>query len=217
MERYFVLGDFNTWYDWRLILTAKDVTPPEPKTNYIEIDGMDGTLDLTEALAGRVTYKDRKITASFWTSDGSRKERERRIRDIISHLHGRKVKIIEPDDPAHYFYGRVKISGITNKLAYSEFSIEATCEPWRYTLEESVRRVEVDGDIVEAVISNNGVKSLLPVITVEGSVSLVHKGVITELTAGTYKVSDIRLERGSNVITVSGHGAATFTYREADL
>ena len=218
MERFFILDKFNTWYNWRLVLTAKDVTPPEPKTNYVDIDGMSGTLDLSESLTGEITYKDRTVSASFWTSEGSYKDREKLLRDIVSALHGKKIKIIEPDDPDHYFYGRVKIKSRKNILPYAEFSIECTCEPWRYALNDSVRRVEVNSQsVTEIIIHNNGVKSLCPDITVTGSVDITYNGVKTALTAGSYKISDIRLRQGVNIIGVSGTGSVTFTYKEADL
>ena len=218
MERYFILDKINTWYDWRLVLTDKDVTPPEPKTNYVEIDGMDGTLDLSESLTGEITYKDRTVSASFWTSEGSFKERASLLRKIVTTLHGKKIKIIEPDDPDHYFYGRVKVKSLTNILPYATFTIEATCEPWRYAVDDTVRTIEVNSQIItNAVIHNNGVKTLSPVITVTGSVDITYNGVKTPLTAGTYKISDIRLRQGVNVIGVSGNGSATFIYKEADL
>lgn len=218
MERFFILDKFNTWYNWRLILTAKDVTPPEPKTNYVNLDGMNGTLDLSESLTGEVTYGDRTVSATFWTDNGSYKDRERLLREIVAALHGKKIKIIEPDDPNHYFYGRVKIKSRKNILPYAEFTIEATCEPWRYSLYDTVRTIEVDNQVVtDVVIHNNGVKTLCPVITVTGSVNIIYDGVKTPLTAGTYKISDIRLRQGVNVIGVSGHGSAAFTYKEADL
>lgn len=218
MERFFILDKFNTWYDWRLILTAKDVTPPVPKTNYVEIDGMSGSLDLSESLTGEITYKDRTVTASFWTSEGSRKEREKQLRDIISALHGKKIKIIEPDDPEHYFLGRVTVKSVKNILPYAEFTIECTCDPWRYALNDTDRRVDVNSQsVTDIIIHNNGVKTLTPTITVTGSVEITYNGVKTNLTDGTFKVSDIRLRQGVNLIGVSGNGSVTFTYKEADL
>lgn len=218
MERFFILDKFNTWYDWRLVLTGKDVTPPEPKTNYVEIDGMSGTLDLSESLTGEITYNDRTVSASFWTSEGSYKEREKLLRTIVNVLHGKKIKIIEPDNPDHYFYGRVIVKSLSNILPYAEFTIECICEPWRYALNDSVRRVEVDSQLVtDVIIHNNGVKSLCPEITVTGSVDIIYNGIGTHLTGGSYKISDIRLSQGVNIIGVSGTGSVTFTYREADL
>ena len=219
MERYFILDKFNTWYDLHLIVTNKKIPDAEPKTNYVKLDGMSGSLDLSEALTGEITYDDRTISATFWTDYGNRNDREVLLRKIISSLHGKKIKIIEPDDINHYFYGRVKIKDDkTNNLAYATFTIEAICEPWRYALEETVRRVDVNSTVAtEVVINNNGVKTLSPVITVTGSANIIYNGVTTALTEGTYKVSDIKLRQGVNIIGVSGNGSVTFSYREADL
>ena len=218
MERYFVLDNFNTWYDWRLIVTAKNIPDAEPKTNYINIDGMSGSLDLSEALTGEITYNDRTISATFWTDNGNRKDREALLRKISASLHGKKIKIIEPDDPNHYFYGRVKITSKNNYLAYAEFTIEAICDPWRYAIEETTRRINVNSAAVtNIVVNNNGVKTLSPVITVTDYVKIIYNGQKIPLITGTYKISDIKLRQGVNIIGVSGSGSAAFSYREADL
>ena len=219
MERYFILDKFNTWYDLHLIITAKTISDAEPKTNYVSLDGMSGSLDLSEALTGEITYADRTITATFWTDVGNRNDREALLRKITASLHGKKVKIIEPDDPTHYFYGRVNIKSKKNTLAYAEFTIEAICEPWRYSIDEITRTIEVAHvDITNVVIHNNGVKTLCPTITTTGNVGIMMGKVTASFaTAGTYKVSDFKLRQGVNIIGVYGLGSATFSYREADL
>lgn len=216
MERYFILDKFNTWADWGLILTEKKIDLAEPKTNYVNIDGMSGCLDLSESLTGEITYKDRMILASFWTDKGSRKDREVLLKNITFALHGKKIKIIEPDDPDHYFYGRVKIKSQVNNLAYLEFTIEATCEPWRYALTDTVRHIDVTGD-TDVVIYNHGVKTVSPTIAVKGSVTIVYNNARASLSTGSYRISDIKLRRGVNIIRLSGVGKVTFTYEEADL
>ena len=214
--RFFVLDKYNTWYDWRLTLTAKDVTAPEAKTNYVSIDGMSGTLDLSEALTGDVLYNDRTVTASFWSSEGTFQERATLLKTVTAALHGKKVRIIEPDDPEHYFLGRIKIKGVEQDQVHIAFTIEATCEPWRYAVEETERRVDVNGDL-DAVINNTGVKTLTPTLTVTGTVYVTFNGNTTELTAGTWKITDLRLAQGVNVVKLTGWGSVTFTYREASL
>lgn len=216
MERYFIFDKFNTFYDWNLILTAKSITPPEPNTHYVNIDGMSGSLDLSEALTGEITYKDRTIKASFWTNDGNHKAREKLLREIIRKLHGKKVRIIEPDDTEHYFIGRINIKEENNTMAYMTFSIEAICEPWRYAMTDTVRIVDV-AEKTDVVILNNGVKTLSPMIRVTGEVNIVYEDISVQLSAGTYKISDIKLKQGFNIIKITGSGSVTFTYREADL
>ena len=217
MERYFILDKFNTWSDWRLILTAKSITPPEPKTNYVELDGMNGSLDLTEALSGEVTYKNRTVLATFWTNEGTRDERTKLLRDITTALHGRKIKVIEPDDPEHYFLGRAVIKSVSNSRVYAEFTIEIICDPYRYFVEEFTRVVNVVGQTVNTVITNNGTKKLSPVVTVTGDITVTFDDVTTELSTGSYTISSLKLSPGANVVGVSGNGSITFKYREVEL
>jgi hypothetical protein len=216
-RRFFILDKFNTWYDWRCTLTSKDVTPADPKTNYVTIDGVSGSLDFSEVLTGAPVYGDRIVKASFMCSEGDHKERAALLRRITTALHGRRIKLIEPDDPEHYFLGRVKITEALNHMAYLEFTIEATCEPWRYAVNETTRAVEVAGNGVGLVINNDGDKTLCPVVVVTGYVAIACNGVTTQLNAGTYKITDLQLVPGVNVLSVTGRGSAVLTYREAVL
>lgn len=218
MERFFIFDEKNTWYDWRLILTSKEITPPEPKTNYVALDGMSGTLDLSDALTGEITYDDRTIKLSFWTCDGSYKDREKVIHDIVSYLHGKKVKIIEPDNTDHYFYGRARITSRVNTATYSEISIECICDPWIYSIDEHVRTVEVNSQkVTNVVINNTGVKTLSPVISVTGDIDIIYNGKSYSLTDGLFKIPDVKLYQGVNIVGVTGDGSVTFSYREAEL
>lgn len=217
MKRFILFGKHNTAYDWGLLLTAKAVADAEPKTNYQELDGVSGTLDLTESLTGEVAYADRLLTASFSASDGTAQEREALFRKVVATIHGRRFQIVEPDNPDFYLVGRVKVKNEWHSHAFSTFDVEADCEPWRYALNESERRVTVRGAAVDVVLNNTGVKPVCPVITVAGTVNITDNSVTTELTTGSYKITDIRLQPGSNVIRVEGSGTVVFTYREAVL
>ena len=216
MRRYFIIDKYNTWFDWRLTLTGKEIEPAEPKTSYVELDGVHGSLDLTEALTGEVAYSDRALVASFMTSEGSYDEREARLRAITAALHGRKVQIIEPDDPEHYYLGRVKIIPGVKHPSYTELELEATCDPWRYAVNETERRVEV-ADEVGVVIVNHGDKTVCPALDVDGTVKLTFNGGTAELADGSYKIADLRLVPGANVVGLTGNGTVTFVYREASL
>lgn len=213
MKRFFMFDKYNTAYDWGLLLTAKDLTPPEPKTNYVQLDGMSGSLDLTEALTGEVPYNDRTLTASFMATEGTFDERVALLREITKALHGRKVRIVDPDDPQHYLLGRTNVKPV-QAPSYLELTIEATCDPWRYAINETERRVDAPADVV---IRNDGSQTVCPVLTVTGSVSITVNEATTELDEGSYKITDLRLKPGVNVIGVAGSGSVTFSYREADL
>ena len=219
MERFFLFGEYNTWTDWGLILTKKDdIEPPDVKTNYVEIDGMNGSLDLSESLSGEPTYKNRTFSAAFCACEGAYEERRALIRSITAALHGRKMKIIEPDDPDHYFFGRVKIKDVKHSVPLSEFSVECTCDPWRYELHETIHTIDVSSQTPVAVqIYNSGRRTVCPDISVSGQVTFTCCGITSEATDGSYKVTTFKLYQGENIILVSGNGTLTLTYRGADL
>ena len=216
-RRLFLLDNHNTWYDWRCTVTAKNVPPADVKTNYVEIAGAHGALDLSEALTGEPVYGTRKITASFMCSEGSHDDRCRLLRQIRTALHGRRVRIVEPDDPDHYLVGRVAVLEPVNGLAFLTFNIEATCDPWRYAINETRRAVTVKSGSIDLVVRNEGDRTVCPVIEVTGSVSLTHQGVTTQLRTGGYQLTNLRLPHGPSVIRLAGSGSVVLTYREAVL
>lgn len=219
MERCVQFGPYNTWTDWGLILTAKsDILPPEVKTNYVDLEGMSGSLDLSEALSGEPTYKDRSFTFSFSACEGSFDDRRALIHTITATLHGRKMKIMEPDDPYHYFYGRVVVKSVSHTTPLSEITLECTCEPWRYELDDTVHTINVNSKTsVDVLLCNTGRKTACPEITVAGQVTFTACGVTSQATTGTYHVATFKLYQGENTIQVSGTGTLTLTYRRADL
>lgn len=218
MERALMLGDFNTWSDWELILTRLEIAPPEVKTNYVDIEGMDGALDLTEVLSGEPTYKDRPVRAGFCASEGIHEDRVSLFDAIAAAIHGRKLRIVEPDHPNHYFLGRISVKDVLLRQTYGEFSIEAICEPWRYSNQKTVVEIPVESSEPVAVeVCNGGRKTVCPSIAVAGSVTFTCNGVTSSASDGTYKVLTFRLAQGSNTIHVSGSGSLTLTYREAVL
>lgn len=212
--RYFLLGDYNTWDDWTLTLTAKEVLPPEPRTKYVTLAGASGSLDLTEALSGEVPYEDRMVRASFLTSEGTFADRVRLLKDITAALHGKKVQIVEPDDPEHYFLGRVSIRSVEQTQVMLRLKIEAVCDPWRYALSQSVYKL-VGG--TKITIINGGTRTVCPDLTVTGTVSVAINGKTASLTAGAHKIQDLRLLPGLNTVQVTGDGSVTLTFREATL
>lgn len=218
--RGFYIGDYHTGEDWEFILNSKDLTPAEPKTYLVDLDGRDGSLDLSESLAGEIKYKDRTLKAGFIITEGTREERAILIQKVTSYINGKKRKIVDPDDLNHYLVGRIKITGVTNTQGYGTMTIEATCEPWRYLKDPISRYYKVNAASstpVKLVFFNNGAKTVCPEIVVTGLVTIKVQGVDTTLSSGSYKISDLKLYAGSNEVMVYGSGSVTFTYQEADL
>ena len=210
-------GDYHTVADWGLILSAKTIDPPTPKLVTVNIDGRDGTLDLSRALTGDIKYNDREASFSFLITEGSQPDREYMLQTIINAIHGQRLQIIEPDFPWLYLIGECKVSKVRNSKAYGSFTVSATCEPYRYFIDEINRVITASDTSLDVVLTNTGRRTLTPLITVSDSVNLAWGTTSASLSAGTYKLPELTLPTGTTIVTVSGSGTVAFTYREAVL
>lgn len=213
-ERFVVINGINTYFEWGLILTEKNIPFPEPKIYTVDIDGLNGAIDLTEALTGETCYKNRTIDLAFWTDSGSRADRDRLRQRITYALHGKTVKMIEPDDPDHYFAGRIQLGEWSNKIPYATLKMSALCDPWRYAVNESVRQITGSGLVV---INNQGIKTVCPEIAVSTAAVLQLNGDTYALNPGKHRNSKFKLSQGINIVNVETSGTVTFTYQEATL
>jgi phage-related protein len=210
-------GNYHTVEDWGLILSAKSIDPPTPKIVNRNVDGRDGTLDLSRALTGDMKFNDREASFSFLVTEGKQSDRDNMIRNIINAVHGKRLNIIEPDDLDHYFIGECTVKEVYNDKAYGSFTVTAECDPYRYSVNETIRRVTLSTTPIEVVLTNNGRRTLVPTITVSDSVNLVFGTTSASLSAGTHKLSSLALKNGTTALKVSGSGTVTFSYREAML
>ena len=79
--------DIHSYFDLNLILAPFVPTPAEPKTNYIDITGGDGSLDLTEGL-GEVKYKDRNFTFTFTINPSEKMTFDEKVSQVSNALDG---------------------------------------------------------------------------------------------------------------------------------
>lgn len=207
-------GEYHTADDWGLILNAKVINTPAPKYVKVSVDGRDGDLNLSRTLTGDMKYSNREASFTFLVTDGSQEERGELINEIVNIIHGNELQIIEPDDPDHFLLGECSVNSIQNTKAYGSFIVSANCEPYRYGIEEIKRTITASATESNVVLTNDGRKTLIPTVTVTGTVNLTIGTTKVSLGAGTYKLTSLILRPGSNVVGVSGSGAITFTYRE---
>lgn len=210
-------GDYHTVNDWGLILSGKTIDPPTPKIVSINIDGRDGTLDLSRALTGEMRYNNRSASFTFLVTEGTQSDRAYMIRNIVNAVHGRRLQIIEPDFPDYHLIGECTVSNIANNKAYGSFTVSADCEPYYYYNNEIIRTLAVNNETSEIALTNSGQKIVTPTIQIIGSINLVFDNTSVSLSEGTYKLTSLLLNPGATVIEVSGSGAVIFTYREAVL
>ena len=88
----------HTADDWGLVMNKKVIGTPAVKEKITDLADRDGVLDHTESLTGVPAYETRKLSFSFEYLD-SIDDWNDLFTEIRNFLHGRRMKIHEPDDP----------------------------------------------------------------------------------------------------------------------
>jgi hypothetical protein len=219
-KRKIIFENYDTAaHGWTL--TDWAFSAPEHKSHYVDKPAGDGTWDLSTALSdGLPRYSDRKLTAIFECSEGTRLEREETIRQMVNQLDGQRVQIQLPDDATHYVVGRLSVAREYNNLAHARVSVSAVCEPWKYAKQETIVPLDVMPNQNAVILYNDGRRAVVPTLTVEGtgvSVLIEYRGQSQAMNEGTYQWPLLLLTPGSHSVTYSGSGRLVIQYREAVL
>lgn len=222
-KRKITIGTYDTAVDGLWTLTGWVFGKASAFEEYADVPGHSGPLDLSTALTdGEPYYGSRTFEATFESSEGTRLEREERISRMINQLDGWRFDIVLPDDDQRHIKGRVRVERVYNDLAHASVRVTATCEPWRYNNEDTVLMLEATSTEQTAYLTNNGRRSVVPTIKIEGESVTIKFTAGTELRTwtlgpGEYIIGDIYLRSGSAPLVYSGSGKIAFTYREAVL
>ena len=206
-------GEYHSYNELSLILTNKTIGKAEPKTSEVNIEGMDGVLDLTEYF-GDVKYKNRKLTFEFSTIIPMN-EFLNLYSNIQNKLNGKYLKIILDEDPDFYYIGRIKVNDWKSNKRIGKITIEADCEPYKYRLRETVLNYVLTGK--NDLYLDNLKRLVVPIITTDSEIQITFEERSYSLSAGTWEIDDIILKPGINKITVTGTGNITFEYKEGGL
>lgn len=222
-KRKLQIGAYDTARDGLWTLSGLSLGRAEAAENYAIVPGHSGPLDLSTVLTdGEPYYGSRAFEAVLESSEGTRREREQRISQMVNALDGFRLNIVLPDDPDHYITGRVRVERLYNDLAHASVRVMATCDPWRYNAAETVvTRTAAEAEQAVQLL-NAGRRSVVPSIKItDGDVRVIFSVGSEDrawaLVPGDYKIPDIYLKTGESTLQYSGAGKITLTYREAVL
>lgn len=128
----------NTWEDWHLIPSSRpSFVLPAMKTNYVDIPGSNGSLDLSTVLTdGEPCYENREGTFEFFT-DPDFKPWPELYSEIANYLAGREFKVILEDDKEYYYRGRFMLDQWITDRARSRISIKYSVDPFKWRINTS--------------------------------------------------------------------------------
>lgn len=228
------LNGKHTYYDYGLYVTnTSPIAPPEAKTQYIEVPGRNGEIDLSEALTGYTIYKNREITlelggkkpANQWPSF---------ISDFLNEIHGKQVKVVFDDNKDFYYIGRATVqSGYEIGCEVAKFTVKISAEPYKYSAKStaepwiwdlfnfingvirSYREIQVNGTLKYRIVGSE--MPVIPIIIASADMKVVFEGVTYDLQAGKNKIYDIVLLNNEYELTFQGSGTVSIDYKVGRL
>jgi hypothetical protein len=206
----------HSYDDFNLVLSSVKIPPATAKTNYLDIPGKDGSLDLTEAI-GEVRYNDRKC--SFVFTAFPQDDFEVKKREISNYLNGKRLKIIVDKDPGYYWDGRCSVDDYSSNKNVRQITVGATVAPYKLHHNPTSLSFDLTTESREIVLTNDRM-AVCPEITVTAETTLTFGATNYTLSAGSWKLVGIQLQEGENKFTahtISGTGSITFTYQEGSL
>lgn len=230
-------GEKNTWEDWHLIPKSRPLfNPPEVKTNYVDIPGANGSLDLSEVLTGYPVYENRTGSHEYYVMNGYQPW-DVLYSEIMNYLHGKRLVATLEDDPSSYYEGRFSVNSWKSDRNWSSIVIDYEVYPYKRDFETSVddwlwdpfdfetgiinetNNLTVSGSLTITVIGKG--EPVVPVITVttpdESGMEVTFKGTDYNLTDGENLNPNIMIVSGENTITFTGNGTVSLTYRGGSL
>lgn len=226
----------NTWHDWGIVPTSRPVmSPPNPKTIYVDIPGANNKLDLTESLSGYVTYDSRE--GSFEFIMDPRRDWLETYTTIMNYLHGRRMDLVLDDDPKYYYSGRFSVNEWKSDQDRSLITIDYVVDAYKYELASSLDdwfwdpfnfETDVARDFVD--ISIKGTKTLnvggseMPVIpsfivkSITNYLYVKWEGKKYALSLGTVHIPNIILTNTTmNKLVFEGEGKFSIAFKGGKL
>lgn len=202
----------HSYKDLNLLLSVVDIPPAQPKTNFVDIPGGDGSVDLTEAL-GDVKFKHRDCSFTFTVFP--HEDYEEKKKTVSNLLNGKRCRIAVDKDPGFYWEGRCAINEYASDKRIHKIVVGAVVAPYKMKSTQTVVTIPAGESVKETL--TNGRMSVVPIITNTANATIAFGGNTYSFNPGTHNLSNIVLVQGENIVTVTSTDSVTFTYQEGEL
>lgn len=205
-------GNLDSVYDLNLILSSREISAPAVRSKVINIEGADGSLDLTDAF-GRVFYNNRTIKLVFsYVDNGMSFWDEFSL--IQNAIHGKRMEIRFDDDCEHHYIGRCSVDKWNASSVYGKITVTVNADPFKLKDTLTVKTISVSSSTTINI--DKIFMFTKPIIVASTNMNLVYEGTTYSLTGGQ-NFTGIELKIGSNQLRFTGTGSVTITYQEGSL
>ena len=225
----------HSYHDWGMYLKTRPViSPPKPKTVYVNLPEADGQIDLSEALTGDIAFESRAITCTFTVLE-ARTRWASLYSEVLDYLQGRRIKVVFDDDHVYYYEGRFQVDQWQSDKMSSTLVITGIVDPYKierssnlgdwlwdtFNFETDIIRnwsdIPVDGRLVMTITGTR--KPVVPVFIVDSTegLKLTFDGKVYNLKSRINRIPSIVIREGKHTLIFTGTGTVTIDYRGGRL
>lgn len=227
--------EFHT-SDIGLKMTALKIPQPKAKTNYVNVPGASGSIDLSEVY-GSVVYENRDGLTFTFVLRNDFDSWAAAVQSLAAKIHGKKCKVIVDNDRNYYYVCRLAIDYEKSRKAVGTITISGSAEPFKYDIFASDERWEWDPfdfergvirELIDMQITATVNTVTIPgatnyrtpvfVVTKSNNLKFTHNNRTYDLSKpGTYRFPAVRVGDESLTLTFTGTGTLTVKFRGAYL
>lgn len=230
-------GSKHSYRDWGLYLKSRPViSPPTPKTVYVDLPGSNGHLDLTESLTGEVKYNTRTIKCEFVVI-AARERWDDIYSDIMDYLHGQQMEFVTDEDDEYMYRGRFEVDEWDSDKKTATITIEGVVEPHKlerisshddwiwdtFCFEDGVIReckdINVDGTEIVNIPSSamTVIPTIIASIETDKRLTVTYNDKTYVLADGENIIPYIAIGKNGLTLEIKGNGTITIDYRGGRL
>ena len=223
------IGEKNTYTDFGLIPTARVVVAtPKVKTSYVDVSGVHGLLDLSQALTGSVLYQNCEGRWDFMAANRYQDPRTL-MHEIDNYIHGKRFRIVLEDSPSYYYMGRLEVELGKLDRGFTRIGLKYNIEPFKYELNSSIedwlwdpfnfetgiireyKNLTVSTSLSLTIPGSS--RQCIPIITCSSAMTVTFKGQSYSMSSGANRITAILIGEDDETLTFTGSGTVSVDYR----
>lgn len=212
-----ILINGKTAADYNANYIHKEIQPPTPRQEWVEVPLRDGAINAAKYLSDRTYFMTREIKIGFELR-GPRGTWPLLWSQLLADFHGKEVKIVFPDDASFFWEGTATVGPLVDNGATAGVTITVTAQPFKRTLGHVVvvRSGSVNGN--KTYTFNVRHMRAFPTFETSAAGFTVQYGDETwTLPQGTSTAYGLTLLEGENQLKIHGSGTITIKYQGGAL
>lgn len=213
MNRTVIIDDCNLRDTFDVVMTSKQISNAEIKSETIDVPCSNGTIDLSQALTGDVVYENRKIKIEL--------EKLEPTGNLLSFqskfdnkFNGKYVKVVFEEDPDYYWVGRCSVEHDIDKVIDS-ITIEIDAYPFKYKKNKTVVTETIETS--KTIVCSNLRKWVTPSFKASSDMDILFESNHYSIGTTAKLLPGLIFKQGDNTLEVTGNGTIEITYQEEGL